>query len=377
MAWYNRAKLIWVAMLILSSCSLLKVEVATDVEPLDEHTLNARILTHNYLKTYLSEIMNASDSIMDIEKDRDIRIRALLWKINATQLGREKVLQSDPEMAIIDTWALAGRMYDFFNEGPGDTLFGHSQPIAVQSSDILLAKIDTIGRIYFGKDYNNAYQFVNGIRKAEPFVNFETEYSSVFAAWNKHKQIPDSLIQPVIGSLPQVMSDMNTRVGINTEQSILQARWNGQLLVLENELDSIDIQGISNSVDEKIMIIVSALESAESALRESMNQLHKDVQSIVYSFNTNVDSLSRLAERELSLFRDSLGVEREALMKDMDATTENRTRVAMEELRKTIKSILLYVIILLAVILFIPFTLGYFTGRASKNLRIRRSSKKE
>jgi len=57
-------------MLFFSSCSLLKFNIESQTKPLEPKMLKTRMQTHNFASAFFHEVMLASDSIMNIEKDK-------------------------------------------------------------------------------------------------------------------------------------------------------------------------------------------------------------------------------------------------------------------------------------------------------------------
>jgi len=59
-----------------------------------------------------------------------------------------------------------------------------------------------------------------------------------------------------------------------------------------------------------------------------------DFRMLVNDMNENLDSISLFAAREMATFRDSISVERKAIMLDLDATSNKIVKTAMQELKR-------------------------------------------
>ncbi len=348
--------------LLLNSCSLLKFKIESDTVPLDTEVIKTRMQVHNYGITFFHEVMVAADSIIKTESDKTIQINALTWKINASNSAKSKLFQNNPEVALLDMWLLTASMTDYLKDGEGANLFGKSQPIAVDASERLLGKIDTIAVNTFEDNYDEARSFVDSIRENNPFKTTKFYYETVFNDWYRYQQIPDSLIDYNNGTLPQVLSDLSTRMTVSTEQTMRETQWSGEKLFKQSNMDSLDLQKMSNDFNKQFGELVVVMRNSGRTMQEDAVIMRRDIAAYSEKFDQKFDSLMVLATRELTLFRDSLSVEREAVMKDFDKTSNKLVKTAMEELHSMIKDILFYVLLILIAILFIPFALGYITG---------------
>ena len=349
--------------LLFSGCSLLKFSIESDTTPLESEVLKTRMHVHNFGITFFHEVMVASDSIIKSEPEKAIQLNALTWKINASHSAKNKIFQNNPEIALLDIWLLTASMTDYFKDGAGVNLFGNSQPVAVEASERLLSRIDTIAVNTFSENYDEALAFIDSIRKNEPFESFEFYRETVFDDWYRYQNIPDSLIDVNSGTLPQVLSDFSTRMTIGTEQTMRETQWSGEKLLKESNIDSLDLQKMADDFNKQFEELIIVIRNSGRTMQEDAVVMHKDMAIFSRNLEANFDSLMIFATRELAFFRDSLSVEREAIMEDFDKTSNKLVKVAMKELHAMVKDILFYVLLILIAILFIPFALGFITGR--------------
>ena len=347
----------------ITGCSLLKFNIESESTPLGQEKLKTRMHTHNYAGAFFHEVMLASDSIVSNETEKQIQLNALVWKISATNETKNKVFQTDPEVALIDTWIFTAVMTDYLKDGAGSGLFGSSQPIAVETSEKLLSKIDSIAVSTFNENYTVASAFVDSIRKNEPLWSMDFYRETVYDDWFRYQGIPDSLVDATVGTLPEVLSDFSSRMTIGTEQTLRQTQWNGELLFKQSNLDSLNLQEISENFDKRFEELIVMLKNSGQNMQDDALLFRKDMNRFSRDFNSKIDSLMIFAKEEMALMRDSLSVEREAVMSDIDKTSQKLVKTALEELRIMVKEILFYVLLILIAILLIPFALGYITGR--------------
>ena len=356
------AALIVLIAFIFHSCSLLKFNFESQT-PLEPELLKTRVMTHDFSKIFFHDIMMASDSIMNNEPEKQQQINALVWKINSSNAAKATIFQNNPDIALLDTWILTASMADFLKNGEGSELFGNSQPIAVETSDKLLSRIDTIATLAFSKNYDQAKHFVDSICENEPFHSLDFYKETVYNDWYRYLGIPDSLVEVAVGTLPEVLSDFSSRMTIGSDQTLRQAQWNGELLLKQSNLDSLDLQQISNDFDKRFGELITVIRNSGRNMQGDAVILRKDIRAFTRKFDAKMDSVIAVARIELALLRDSFSVEREAIMADLDRTSNKVVKTALEELRHIIKDILFYVLLILIAILFIPFAMGYVTGR--------------
>ncbi len=352
-----------ISVLFFSGCSLLKFNIESESTPIEPELLKTRLDVHNFGITFFHGVMVASDSIIKTESEKEIQLNALSWKINASQAAKNTIFQTDPEIALLDTWILTALMTDFFKDGDGTQLFGNSQSIATETSQRLLNKIDTIAANTFRKRYDEARAFVDSIRKNEPFISGRFYRETVFNDWYHYQQIPDSLIIINEGTLPQALSDFSTRMSVGTEQTMRETQWYAEKMLKESDIDSLDIQKMSDDFNKQFEELIIVLRNSGRTMQEDAVVFHHDIEKFSRRLEKNFDSIMVFASREMQFLRDSLNVQREAVMADFDKTSKELVKIATKELHAMVKDILFYVLLILIAILFIPFALGFITGK--------------
>lgn len=98
-----------------------------------------------YVSHFMSAVGGTADRIAEESAERDVRRRALLWKVRLTPLVREAALRSDPQEAFAETLAVAVAMERYLTSGDGSEIFGAFQPLAVRTARDLLAEIRGVG----------------------------------------------------------------------------------------------------------------------------------------------------------------------------------------------------------------------------------------
>ncbi len=341
-----------------SACSLIKIEA--DVNPLPTNVLNARIMTHDFGGIILKTIDEAADSIIVTSDDAQIQLNALRWKINGISTSRNAIFQTDPILALVDTWIFMLQMQEFLINGAGKDAFGTHQDIAHDAMTLLVTGIDSIViSMVNRKEYDQHKAFVRYFVDTHPLADFSFTRTSVMQAWNDFTNTPDSLAIETVGNLPETVSDLTSRLTYYSNELPLQAQWNTELILREHGLDSLQIGQNLDSL---------------AAMIENLNDLIMQTPELVDSAVVNLFPLFdridqkwsltlRILQREREILLTALNTERQAVMTDLESISQNVARILMENIKSLIKEILIYIIILSIILLGLPFTMGFLVGR--------------
>ena len=185
------------------------------------------------------------------------------------------------------------------------------------------------------------------------------------------------MVLATVGTLPEVLSDFSSRMTIGSEQTLRQTQWNGQLLLKQSDLDSLDIQAMSDEFNSNFERLIVVLQNSGRNMQEDAVIFRRDMKAFNRQLQSNLGSLFVMAKQELDLVRDSFSVERQAIMADLDKASNRLMKTAMAEIRLLVKEILFYVLLILVAILFIPFALGYVTGRTIGRRKKKNKKNKE
>jgi hypothetical protein len=96
-----------------------------------------RVFIRDTSDRFAGVIEVSADEIIAGTDDPQVRYNALIWKSRAIPVGFDAVFQSDPLVAVLDSWAFAEQLRQYFTTGAGKDLFGDQQPIAIRATDLL------------------------------------------------------------------------------------------------------------------------------------------------------------------------------------------------------------------------------------------------
>ena len=362
-------------LLTLSSCSLLNIESAQT--PLDKVDLNTRILTQNYAKEALNRVEYAADSIILLEPNNfDIQVNALQWKIKTSrELGRLS-FQTEPKIALLDTWSYALEMkYALESEHMKD-FFGKHMSIAENANNENIEDIVSIAsHMLSPKEFSNTKAFVEEYAKATPLYNqSKFRHNSIREAYLDYKKIPDSLAYQTVGTLSEVVADASNRLSYLSDATSKRLTWQSQIMLKENGIDSLNIQEKLAEIDAQFERLIAVAENAPENLEEAIvefrnnmspifEDLNDEIRNSMVDISKNIDKLDDILLRERENLDSIIKREREALTLKAGEFVETGIEKTFEGIRDVVRSVIIYLILFLLVLFGIPFYLGYIIGK--------------
>ena len=300
--------LIGTLLITLSGCSLFNIDLNTGVEPLPSKELNTRILLHEYASNFSNRVEKVADSVIQTTDDKDIRLNALYWKINAISVSRQMIFQTVPYASLVDTWTFTMQHRDFLASDMGTELFGAYQPSVVKVASGLEQKVATIARVVSTrKEFNSYEKFATGYAAEHPFTTIEFRRESILSQLNEALGIPDSAAVGTVGTMPEAVSDLTSRVNDYSSSIPKLTRWRTQAYLYESGVDSVDIKAVMDSI--------ALLTSKVSYIAENSPEL---LDSAMVKFNRQVAPLVNKLDARWSETLWKLGEERAALMEALD-----------------------------------------------------------
>jgi len=205
----NIRYIVFVAIILFaSSCSL--VEIESEQKPLGVRELNTRLLTQNFARTAMDRVELAADSISRLYPDKkNVQINTLHWKIQTSgELGKVS-FQTEPKIALMDTWAYFLEARQSLSLPELDSVFGGHKSLALEAIDQNLRDIDNIALNVLPKgEYIEIKEFVEQHAKNTPlFMQKEFKHQSVRESYLRFKNIPDSTAVQTVGTLSEVVAD--------------------------------------------------------------------------------------------------------------------------------------------------------------------------
>jgi hypothetical protein len=348
--------------LLFNQCSLITIESKDD--PLSTRELNARILTHEFGTEFFNMVDAATDSIITQSDDGLIQLNALRWKINAVSACQNANFHASPMYALIDTWVFTAQMNEFFKTGHGRTLFEEFQPEVLATSEELASAIrDITQSVSSRRDFTRHQQFVQEYVRSNPFETIDFSRESIKPEWQEFWGIDDSTAVESVGTLAQVVSDLTSRTTSFTEQVPSQAGWKAELMFRQTGMSTDEIIDTMDSLAQLIDKMAFVVENGPVLLDTTMIRMRQEMIPLIRAIDKKWTETLFIFSKERLEITKALQVERAAIMKDLDTTTQALADRAFEYLKVVIKQVLIFAIIIIIVILGLPFLMGYLVGK--------------
>ncbi|MCA0133319.1 hypothetical protein [Winogradskyella alexanderae] len=362
-------------MLLVTSCSLVKIE--SEQKPLGVRELNTRLLTQNFARTAMDRVELAADSISSLYPDKkNIQINTLHWKIQTSEELGKVSFQTEPKVALMDTWAYFLEAKQSLELPELDGIFGTHKGLALEAIDKNIKEIDNIALNVLPKEeYSQIKNFVKEHAENTPlFMQKEFKHQSVRESYLKFKNIPDSTAVQTVGTLSEVVADATNRFGYYSDASGKRFNWKAEMILKDKGLDSIAFEAklaeIEAQFNRLIVVAENSPETIEEAIKEFRSNisplfrnLNYEIGSAMKSLSSDVQDIDMMLARERVALDSIIQRERIALLTKADALVESGIENAFDSIGKTLRNLILYFILLFMVVLGLPFYLGYLTGK--------------
>lgn len=354
----------------LSSCSLLKFQPQFASESLPKQDLNTRLAVRSYYKSFSGKVIQAADSIVTLSDDLSVKAQAIKWKGAATSACARTAFQTDAEISLVDTWILVRQMDEYLNRY-GVEKFGSHSHIATDATKELYEQIDEIAKRSNTKShYQSLAEFVKSYPLPDDIYEWQFSKTDVRPLLIEHLQIPDSLYTSTIGTGAEVMNDFTDRISVYNDQIKSQLAWEKELLLLTFENDSLVEPYLAriDSLSQMLNRLAIVAKESPEMMGVIAVRMREELSPIMSDFNTGMRSNINELSKEREYLQNYLNQQRELLRDDMtqsgkvliQETTDNLIRF----MRQISWLIVFVVIVLVAVIFGLPFTLGYLLAKA-------------
>ena len=252
-----------------------------------------RIVLDDIVLQYSSQVERAADQILADNNDPHVCKNALLWKMNGISSCFQAASRRDPLGSFFDIWILNKQTLALFEHPDNGSLFGESQNTALDATkQIETVMADVLNLIGDGMPVNE--EFATRFASDHPITDLYFKRASMTANYTKYMDsidIKGPELFGVVGDLDQQLDQFQRLSSMYAEFLPKQARWNGELMILET------------------------LES--NAITSSLQNLSLAANGMVTIAKTTQE-IPELIERERNLLHDAITNERIATMRAVD-----------------------------------------------------------
>ena len=370
-------RFIFLLVLVLSfgSCSLVKIE--SEQKPLGVKELNTRVLTQRFARSAIDRIEIAADSIAELSAgDNQVQINTLYWKILTTEELGKLSFQTEPRIALMDTWAYFLEGQDSFEDPRLEGLFGDHREVAMDAVEQNIAEIEKIASsVLSRREFQEIKDFVEAYAADTPILSqSQFKHKSLRESYLEYERIPDSIALQTVGTLSEVVADASNRFSYYSYASDRRFRWRTEILLRERGIDSMYIEAKLSEIDAQFERLIQVAENSPETIDQAIENfrntvtpifrdLNYEIGSAMQSLSSDVQSMDLMLRRERIALDSIIQRERMALTEKADDLVETGIKNAFDGIGDTIRSLILYLILLFLIILGLPFYVGYLIGK--------------
>jgi len=377
------------ALLLGAGCSLIKLD--THVTPLPKNEVQARLLTREFATGMIDEVVRAADGIAADTADLQVKRAAIRWKLGTSEAARRAALRTDPTLSLVDTWALACQMDQYFRTGEGRTLFGERQSTVTDTTGKLFGQIATIGLATkpLG-DPRGVERFVTEYAAKYPLLGLDFQREPIYPHWSEFRSNVDT-VTSTVGTPAEVMADAAERVTLYGNQLSDELRWRLELLASDPRYDPEEVRALAEQLEAELKRIAAVAEQSPEVARESIQSLRETVVPLVAQLDerwqATLDTFTserKAIAAELTSQREavaaevtsqreaiaaSLAEERAAVLAEAGRIANEVTERALARVRVVLRELMVGASVLALIVLGVPFGFGFLAGRGFRRSR--------
>lgn len=361
---------------LLGGCSLLKVSVDTGNPPLPDAQANTRMMTRGFYYDMTDEIARTADSVAAASPEVPVKIRAIRWKMQATRAAVSAVMQSNPDVALIDTWLLCARMDSAFRRLPDSLLFGDRTPLVRRTAERLDQKVERLARgVLKADEFERMREFVAGYMEANPVTGSKFTPVNTTLPWIEFLRGKGVETDYTVGSISDVIADLGDRFGGESDAVVSSIGWSKDIFELQMQQDSLrsrltqQIDSLGRDFD-RIVAVMEHLPQIADYMGESLNG---EMTALIGTMNDAVDNAFADLDRQRTELQRYVSSEREAILAQASEAVDTALRNALDQVPGLVARLLLWILLFAAIVLGIPFGIGFWLGRVRERARAKKN----
>jgi hypothetical protein len=371
-----------IAPLTLAGCISFTLDVSGEKLPPEQ--LRARVETRQYAADFIERVVRAADIIADGTEVTGVRANALRWKIGASTASRRAAYRSEPELALVDTWAFAVQMEHFFAEGAGKTLFGSQQQVALDTARTLARDADALAvRRLDPAVLADNRQLVSDYAARERLSDLSFERAPIAPSW---REAVARRLAKSVSVAPEALGDASDRLDIYGRRIPDELRWRAELAILESGIRPADLSHALKRFEEELAKLSALAQTQPELAMQRLAALQAEMTRVFDSFDRRwVQTLAMLQveratlvkdleamrvamdatiERERKALYDAISSERAALAADATRIGKELGPLLIAKLGEVVNEVLLLLCLLVLLVIGLPFLAGFLVGRA-------------
>lgn len=355
----------------LSGCSLFKLSVSTG-DPLPKDDVSARVMTRGFYYDMSNLAVATADSIAAGAESAEIRIRAIRWKIVFTRAAVTAAMQSIPEVALADTWILCRATSERWAALPDSALFGKNSDLARFAADSMYRRIVRIAAdVLPDKRFYLMQQFVDMYMQNNPAGSNDPQAVNTTTAWIDFLRSKGLNYKYAGGTIPEVLADMNDKIGSQTSQLASSIGWAGEIVSLKWRQDSLraSLEARMDSLNGYADRTIAVLENIPGISDELLSALDIHLRSMMSTVDASLENALRQIDVQREYLQEFVSVQQRELARQADDIVQTGIRTAADAVPGIVNRIAAWCVLTVVVVFGLPFTAGFFIGRLSRSIR--------
>ncbi|MDE5731020.1 MAG: hypothetical protein K2H81_05845 [Alistipes sp.] len=364
------------AALLLGGCSLLKVSVDTGNPPLPERQAETRMMTRGFYYDLTDEIGRTADSLAAASPEIPMKIRAIRWKMQATRAAVAAAMQSNPDVALIDTWLLCARMDSAFRRLPDSLLFGERTPLARKTTARLSGRAERLAQGVLPKEeFGRMREFVAGYMAANPVTGSKFTPVNTTLPWIEYLREKGVETRYNVGSISDVIADLGDRFGGESDAMVSSIGWSKDIFELQMQQDSLrsrltqQLDSLGRDFDRMVAVMEHLPQIADYMGRS----LNEEMTALIGTMNDAVDNAFADLDRQRTELQRYASAEREAIINQAREAVDTALSNALDRVPGLVARLLLWIVLFAAAVLGIPFGIGFWLGRLRERTRAKKN----
>lgn len=349
------------------------MDVKTPGKPIDPTLLRTRVDTRQFAADLTERVALAADAIA--VRAPQTRLDTLRWKIGASSASGRSAYRDEPQFALVDTWAFAVQMAQFFDTGAGRELFGVEHATALETARAGASEAEALAtRLLSSQALADYRTVVVAYAAAEPLRDLTFERAPIAARWREAAKRHGTLME-TSGTAAEVAADAAQR--LQRLRVPDEVRWRAELAFAESGLQSADVQHSLQRFEAEFAKLNELARTQPAAALARLDAMQAEVTRMAAQFDQRwVQTLATLEVERAATMRDlkemqggldvTLARERMAIVADAGQLSRDLVPLVMQEVRRAVNEALALLIALAFVLLALPFAAGYLVGRARR-----------
>ena len=259
-------------------------------------------------------------------------------------------MQSIPDVAMADLWILCRRMNEGFAATPRLAAVRSAERHRAGDGRTARPPGRTAGRAAAPAErYALMERFVDEFMRDNPVTESDGADNTTLA-WLEF--LRENGVEPAyaVGSIAEVLADVNDRVSGQTQQLSNSVGWSKDLIEMRLAQDSLRdrIGAQLDSLDRNFRRMVAVAEHLPEISDRVLEELNEQATQLLWTMDVSVDNAFSGFDRQRMELQSYVSREREALVEQLRTTGEDLLSTAFDAVPGLVGRVLLYVVLALS-----------------------------